>query len=127
MIVVAPAKAELILSALLDLGGAIPGFPVGALGGKEKLARKIAADEVDALVEDFVGVAKAFGVVGEKATAGLPEFFGFDDRSELIEIKRGRDETAVGVTFNGFELGAVFFRNDRATIAGEWFAFDLTR
>ena len=86
MIVVAPAEAELVLAAFLDLGGAIAGFPVGAFGVEEKFAGEIAANELDALVEDLIGGAEAIGVVGEKATAGMPKFFGFNDGAELVEI-----------------------------------------
>ena len=127
MIVVAPAETELILAALLDLGGPIAALPPGAFGGEEEFAGEIAVHELNALVEDFVGGAEAFGVVREEASAGLPEFFGFDDGAELVEIERGRNEAAIGVPFDGFQARTVFFRDNGATVAREGFPLDFGR
>lgn len=125
MIVVAPAETELILSAFLDLSGAIAAFPISALGCEEEFAREIAADKLEAVVEDFVRDAETAGVIGEKARACLPKFFGLDDGAELIEIERGRDKAPVGMSLYGFELGAVLFGDNDSAITGERFAFNL--
>jgi len=125
VIVVAPAEAELVLAALLDLGGAIARFPIGSLGIEVKLAGEIAADELKALVENLVGDAEAVSVIWKKTATSVPEFFGFDDGGKLIGFVRSGDETTVGVALDRFEAGSVFFRDNCAAIAGEGFAFDF--
>jgi hypothetical protein len=127
MIMVAPAEAELVLTVFLYLACAIAVLPVGALGCEEKFARKIATDKFEALVDDFDCDAEAVSIVGEKAGTSLPQFFGFNDGAELVEIERGRNESAVGMAFDGFEPSAIFFGEDSAAIAREGFAFNLCR
>ena len=52
MVVIAPAEPKLVLPALLDLSGAITAFPISALGCEEEFAREIAADKLEAVVDD---------------------------------------------------------------------------
>lgn len=127
MIVISPAEAELILAPLLDLGGAIAVFPINAFGREVEFAGEVASDELVALIEDMVGGAKAVCVIGEEASASLPEFFGSDDATEICGAQRSGDESPISVAFYCFEPSAVFFGNHDAAIPGKGFAFDFCR
>jgi len=86
MVVIAPPKAELVLAPFLNLGGAIARFPISALGCEEEFTRKIASDEVEALVENLVSSMETLVVIWKKPTAGVPELFGSDDPTEISRI-----------------------------------------
>src|SRR3954467_10089159 len=109
VIVVAPAEAELVLAAFLDLGGPIARFPIGAFGVEEKLAGEIAPDQLEALIEDLTGDAEAVGIVGETTGASVPEFLGPNDAAEMSGVQWSRDKAAIGMALDGFEASAVFF------------------
>lgn len=125
VVVVAPTETKVVLTAFLNLSGAVARFPMGAFGVEEELAGEIAANELEALAEDFIGDAEAVGVLGEKAAAGLPQFFGPNDAAQLGSVERRRDKAAISVALDGFQAGAVFFGNDNAAITRERFAFDF--
>ncbi len=74
VIVVGPAEAELVLARLLNLRGAIARLPEAALLGKDRVAREVASDDADDLVEDRMSLAKAFGVVREMTASQTPQF-----------------------------------------------------
>lgn len=118
MIVVAPTEAELVLAALLDLGGAIAAFPIGALGGEEEFAREIRANELQALVENVVCGLKAFQVVGKKTATSVPEFFGPDDAAEVSSIQWRGDESTIGMALDSFQARAIFFGDDDSAVTG---------
>src|SRR2546430_1587148 len=69
MIVIRPAKAELVLPRLLHLRRAISPLPVFALGGEEEIARQIATEICDGVVDQLVNAREAVVFVFEIALA----------------------------------------------------------
>ena len=108
VIVICPAKAELILAMFLEPRGPVTIFPIRAFDFKEKVTGEIRIDQAKHPIQNLVGGGEPFRFGTEMARPSLPQFPAGNDGSQLCVAPRLDGKAAISAPLNDCEPRSVF-------------------
>src|SRR5690242_10576699 len=108
MVVVGPAESQRVLALLLKLSRPVAPLPVNALAFKDYVARQVASNQGQHLVQGGLCVVIALSIVLEEALPGMPKLMRFEQGLDRARLRICPDVAVITTAFDRFEPNLIF-------------------